>query len=1102
MNCPQCQKLLTQVGSFWVCPEHGTAKPEVAPAQPTDSEKVRLFLSYGRRDAKDLAEHLVADLQAQGYEVWQDTRRIRSGREWEEEIQDGLRSTQIVVALLSPHAVRVAHDPNNPDNLDSVCLDEISFARFAQPPKQIIPVMARPCKPPFCIFRLDYVDLCAWKESEECYRRGLARLLESIEAVVRGEPPRYRSWDDRLKPWDFAPFLAEKRRDFCGRQWLFEEIEAWRRLGREPALLITGDPGVGKSAIVAELVHRNPGGQILAYHCCQADTPETLQPNRLVHSLAAMIASELTDYADKLSEPAVEEALDEVRCEDDPASALEEGILIPLHSLPAPEEGIRYLLVDALDEALQLKTLEGQKNIVEVLAARLRRWPPWLRIVATTRKDPRVLNALSAVPSRELRADDPRNQADLAQYIDRRLQADRLAKRQAAAGLAVDLNALLRHKSGGNFLYVKQALDGVEAGIYNLPDLYTLPPGLRGLYRDFFRRHFPLSGGSPPPSYHAARKILEVVVAAQEPLDVQQLVHVARLERDYDTPALLRLLAVYLPEREGRVRLFHKSLGDWLTDRTQEYYVDPRRGHAGLAEACRAVFLRRAGLPDTDALALLPDEVGFRPYVFRHGVRHLVQAGQYAVAVELLHHLRERPDVEGHPGAAQIEPLARLLAVSLCDCPADEARRILPRKLAGLLTGIENFEPLYGALRLLYRHHLDQWDSLVAAFLKSEEWVFMYACSLVLADGFFEQPSAEKFASIRALIRSPEVLYQELGAYTIKLMCQRKPDLFTAQVADEVAGTALYEIRGILGELLLYLTLNGHREAQQLVSETSFWEPLWDYNRMYLDELLAAEQFLRARPAPSGALPPGAADNYRYLLETESNRLELMESEEVRREPSLRAVLESYYRLPIRLEALRRGQEALERSFGLKPILKLLLANPFWEVCEAVASVASNLAETRPEVIELAREMLYAPNWRLRYSAMELVLLICHLDDQQTIVEAISHLSKDGHCWVRGICAECMTGWLLNSPSEKLRSRVGQVEGAIQAFLVDEDIWVLEEMYDLFTGLREAGIDVTPLLAQGVTPLLQGEPQWYQLRREEFLWFLEAEKRKHYTGGD
>ena len=43
-----------------------------------------------------------------------------------------------------------------------------------------------------------------------------------------------------------------------------------------------------------------------------------------------MIASQLDDYAARLADPAVEEALSEASCARDPASAFEAGILTPL----------------------------------------------------------------------------------------------------------------------------------------------------------------------------------------------------------------------------------------------------------------------------------------------------------------------------------------------------------------------------------------------------------------------------------------------------------------------------------------------------------------------------------------------------------------------------------------------------------------------------------------------------------------------------------------------------------------------------------------------------------------------------------------------------
>ena len=74
-------------------------------ANGTTMSKHELFLSYGRSDAKDIVDKLRYDLEARGYEVWQDSRSIRAGKSWEDNIVDGLYSAEVVVAFLGPHAV-------------------------------------------------------------------------------------------------------------------------------------------------------------------------------------------------------------------------------------------------------------------------------------------------------------------------------------------------------------------------------------------------------------------------------------------------------------------------------------------------------------------------------------------------------------------------------------------------------------------------------------------------------------------------------------------------------------------------------------------------------------------------------------------------------------------------------------------------------------------------------------------------------------------------------------------------------------------------------------------------------------------------------------
>jgi hypothetical protein len=79
--------------------------------------------------------------------------------------------------------------------------------------------------------------------------------------------------------------------------------------------------------------------------------------------VAAMIASQLPDYADRLGDPVLLETFALNAVERDPGGSLDRGILAPLHSLRTPVEEVRYLLIDALDEALTLNEGDQSANI-------------------------------------------------------------------------------------------------------------------------------------------------------------------------------------------------------------------------------------------------------------------------------------------------------------------------------------------------------------------------------------------------------------------------------------------------------------------------------------------------------------------------------------------------------------------------------------------------------------------------------------------------------------------------------------------------------------------------------------------------------------------
>ena len=126
-----------------------------------------------------------------GHEVWRDTRKIRSGRT---SSRDRGRSPQHSArkALLSPHAICESGDSDSPDDLASVCLDDLHLARFSCK-VPIVPMVAVSCPPSFVIFRLDYVEMLQWHDFGEAYQRGFRRLLEAIETARPSPQDRARS---------------------------------------------------------------------------------------------------------------------------------------------------------------------------------------------------------------------------------------------------------------------------------------------------------------------------------------------------------------------------------------------------------------------------------------------------------------------------------------------------------------------------------------------------------------------------------------------------------------------------------------------------------------------------------------------------------------------------------------------------------------------------------------------------------------------------------------------------------------------------------------------------------------------------------------------
>jgi hypothetical protein len=515
-----------------------------------------IFLSYSRQQGIETAKRIRYDLVNYGHAVLED---YAPGGSWVQAATENIRAADIVVYLIT-------HDSET--YIGENCgLDEVAYARNEGKP--IIPLLLDRCASiPLLVYNIQFVDF------SQDYSVGLKLLLSGLQSGIT----KYRSFQEKLQSWDFMPFLKERRHGFVGRDWLFTEVQKWiEGAHSESCLLIAGDPGIGKSAFVGQWVHLNPDDKLLAYHCCQINSPYTIQPHCFVRSVAAMIANQLPEYEELLQntrDSSVADALKEDACRNDPVRGFEVGIIAPLQHISKPAGSVRYIMIDALDDAVLIKQ---SPSIVDLLAYCLDRLPHWLRLVCTTRKDPAVFKKLEGLSTKHLHAQDQRNIADTITYLSSRFQSEPLAKLAQETKLTLPkMIDLLLDSSKGNFLYLHYALDGLTLGSYHLDRPDEVPPGMKSFYENAFMHRF-----STEEEYKPVSRMLAVLLDTSGPVDFDLLQKRAGFRSRREIVSLLQKLAVFLCEHNGAYSLFHPSLARWLTDIHGNPYFCIQPNHRG-----------------------------------------------------------------------------------------------------------------------------------------------------------------------------------------------------------------------------------------------------------------------------------------------------------------------------------------------------------------------------------------------------------------------------------------------------------------------------------------------------------------------------------------
>jgi WD40 repeat protein len=529
--------------------------------------------------------------------------------------------------------------------------------------------------------------------------------------------------EPRLAALDFGRDIARLTQDFTGRDWLFDAVEQWLHHKDQRFFILTGEPGVGKSAFIARLTqvgeHADWGQSgaglspvhglqtVCAYHFCIDGRNSTVVPGTVFRSLAAQLVDSLPGYGLALVNTIRPEHLSvEVKIDVQQMTGGEiKGVVIDNLYAPNPRQVVDILLraplaemdppavsclvlIGALDAAV---TYGGEANLVRLLAE-LDDLPPWVRFVCTSRPERRVLRHFQPSAQYVLDAGSDENLADVRQYVTRRTGKEDLCRRLQAAAVAPQALAdRLVELSTGNFLYTRVVLDDIGSGQQQLDDLDALPPGLDTVYHTFLR-HF-AAAAADADSRHPGRHPWEeryqpmfgVLAVAQEPVTEAQLAHFTGLRRTrvrQDLGRVRQFLDVAGDGAGGKTyALFHRSLRDYLLDgeRNEDFWCAPEDGHQSIVD-----HYWRDGRPDWCTC----DDYGLR-----HALTHLAGAARWDLVAETV------PDLDLWEAQTVRAGLDTVL-VGL----ADVAGKVPPR---GDLRA-----QLFGLLRVLDReaHNLRGWD--------------------------------------------------------------------------------------------------------------------------------------------------------------------------------------------------------------------------------------------------------------------------------------------------------------------------------------------------------------------------------------------------------
>lgn len=615
--CPHCKSTDTiykEKAQEWECNKcerrFELKQPSILKSFSEKAKKPKnIFFSYGHDEHKELVIMFKDDLEQRGHSVWFDENCIGVWEDWKEKITRGIYDSEMAIAYMSKHSLRVP----------GVCHNEIAMAlsRFGV----VYPVKLEEGIEddiPVTIRNLQWPDLSQWQKiqagkvaGEDWDRWYEARLIELIDKI-ENEASEF-AWEAEalrkvLQPVAFESYFARYLEGFVGRDWIIDVYRDW--VNHQPdsrVFWIKALPGFGKTTLAVNLAARERGSVVSRWFC-EHGIEKLRNPKNAIRTLVFQLAvhydskreqlndKPMSDYRRQLlsvleiNPQTTDEQFNQIidRLNKFNTNELFKTLLAEPLAHVIEREHKLVILIDALDEATDE---EGNNALVDFLVTHLASLPKWIKFVVTSRPESVVSAGLQGFKPFVIDAKDSRNIGDLRAWY-----AEHIFPNEAVQSLPeaeqIRIEKLLIERSEGMFLFLTTIADGLREGTLAVADLDNMfygVPGLNAVYTTRFKHRF---GQGFSKAVHV-KELMRLLVAAPGVLPITLACELLGWNEEQLSRARLDLGSYVIESREG-LKLFHKSLTDWLTNKKDNHFwIDVKPARQRIADILFAELEKR-----------------------------------------------------------------------------------------------------------------------------------------------------------------------------------------------------------------------------------------------------------------------------------------------------------------------------------------------------------------------------------------------------------------------------------------------------------------------------------------------------------------------------